>query len=151
MRVRGRGISSSNDATKIHNNSSNIKSKQIITRRRAAGSRLLSASLDDLRRLEPRAKLRAIRNDDPQSRKTFLSMIDLPNNHNQRKRSRRSSVQSDIIGANRAISKNKSFNFKLKRKSTTTFSSSINPPTANLIFKISRGFRTSAKENVIRF
>lgn len=152
IRVRGRGISS----RKITNNTSSTKSKQ--TQSHTTGRRLMSASLDDLRRLEPRAKLREIIRHDEPSRKIFSSMIDLPNNHNQRKRSvrRRSSIQSDIIDANRAISSSyyfnqkKSFNFRLKRKSTTTFSSS-NPPTANLIFKISRGFRSSAKENAVRF
>lgn len=147
MRVRGRGIASNNinDHTAASNNRLHEQRRQ----EAATARRLLSASLDDLRHHEPRHRRRSSQTvgegvSKHPNRKIFSSMIELPRRSQRRTSFLSHSLSNNNNGNNKL---NPSIRLKLKRKSTL----STKPPSSNLIFKITRGFRTSAKVDTIRF
>lgn len=148
MRVRGRGIASNN----INDHTATASNNRLHEQRRqeaAAARRLLSASLDDLRHHEPRHRRRSSQTvgegvSKHPSRKIFSSMIELPRRSQRRTSFLSHSLSNNNNGNNKL---NPSIRLKLKRKSTL----STKQPPSNLIFKITRGFRSSAKVDTIRF
>lgn len=139
MRVRGRGIVC-NDALNVTAQQKGTNINKSSTRRT---QRVRSASVDDLQSCSrPRGQRdhsNGNRFHHQGVRKISSSMIELPVD-------RHASKFNNSDKKRRASS----FQFRL-RKTRRNSTISLKPQTANLIFKITRGFRSSAKFDAVRF